>query len=147
MPMIITRPTSIEVIEKITPFVTMSDPKLVELYLMDLASVMMHNPMSLLFLTWFEEDEIRGFLTARDLGPQYPYAAVTQFWGHTLNPRDWIEPFFKLTILWAVAHDKKYLRAETQRDLGAFYRRFGFEPYLQVVKFDLADSTKELLNG
>ncbi len=154
----ITRPNSLDAIDKIAPFISVPNSEMKQLFLADLAVLMVQNPMALLFLTWFDdiEEDIRAFLIAKDPGPHYPYVKVTQLWSHPDNPRSWLEPFFGQLVLWAIAHDKKYMLAETQRDLGAVLQRFKFEPYAQIVKFDLVDSgyyyqltqhPEEVING
>jgi len=131
-----------DIIKHIVPHLIITDPEMRDLYVGELAAAILKAPESLLILTAFDETDkdLRVFLIAQDPGMLYPFANVSQLWSHPDNPRSWADPFFARTILWAVSRGKKYLRAETPRNLGAMYRRFGFESYLQVIKFDLVKS-------
>ena len=135
----ITRPKDLSVLKDIEPYISASHPDLIPIIQADIAQLMAHSPAALLFLTWYDEQkDLRAFTITSDPGPAYPYAAVWQVWGHSDNPRNWINPFFARMVLWAVAHDKEYLRTESQRTPSAIYRRFGFEPHIQILKYDLA---------
>jgi hypothetical protein len=99
---------------------------------------MTHVPESLLILVAFDkDDEIRAFSILSNPGPAYPYVQLQQIWSHPENDWDWVDKFFARAVLWACSLDKEYIRAETQRDTEALFRRHGFETLSHNVKFDL----------
>ena len=145
----IIRPGSIEILNEIKPLLTVFEESLRDLAITDIASLMINHPASLLFLVGYddddgdegdERDEVKAFLIAKDPGPIYPFTMVLHLWSHPLNPRKWFDTFFARLIVWTVAHDKRYIKAETQRNLKAFCKRFNFQPFSQTVRFDLEES-------
>ena len=143
MKMKITRPKDLSILSEIKPLIIASHPSLVPIIIADIALMMANNPAGLLFLVGKKDDSLLAFLVAVDPGPAYPYSIVWQLWSHNDNPRNWIDPFFDQLIMFSVSHGKEYIRSETQRNLGALLRRTGFEPHMQVVKYDLKKHTPE----
>ena len=150
------RVRSVDIIKHIAPHLVFTDECLRAPFLQELAHGIMNSPDSLLILASFEGKEIRAFLIASNPGATLPYVMVAQTWSHPSNPSNWYEPFLAKLILWATAHDKEYIKAETPRNADAMFRRFGFEQYMTVLKFKLKDEQyhsmilehiKELLDG
>jgi hypothetical protein len=139
---------SAEIVKHIAPHVTFVDPKLKAPYLEDVAQRLIQAPDTILLLAAFENDEIKAFIVAENTAPRIPFVHLSQVWSHPDNPRDWYKPFLAKLLLWADAHDKDYVRAETMRNTEAMYRRFGFTPshdvaYAKIIRFDLNNSSEE----
>ena len=63
-----------------------------------------------------------------------PYVWIAQGWSKEGNPAQVATEMFARIMLWAMALGKTAVRAETSRDLGAMYRRFGFDPVATIVE-------------
>jgi hypothetical protein len=131
------RVRSTKIVEHIEPHLSFSDPRLKAPFLEELVQRMLNAPDSLLVLAAMEGETLKAFLIAQNAGPSVPYITVNQVWSDSDNSREWFEPFLAKLILWTAANDKDYIRGETPRSTRALLRRFGFEPYTEVVKFDL----------
>lgn len=158
MNIVITQPKNLDVLKDVEPHLIVTDPCLRSVVMSDLKSLLINHPMAILFLTWYDEEtkHLRAFGITVDPGVAYPYASVYQMWSRADNPRNWFDPFFSRMVLWSIAHNKEYIRADTQRNTEAMCRRFGFEPHLQTVKYDLSksvlhqqlkDNFKEIAHG
>jgi hypothetical protein len=137
-----------ELVEQMEPHLTFHDPRHKGIFLEDLLQRMSMAPDSLLILAGMDEDGLRAFAIVTNPGVAYPYVYLSQIWSHPNNAtHDWYTPFFARVVLWAAAHDKDYIRAETQRNTEALYRKFGFESFSTNVRLDLDESgIKELFN-
>lgn len=129
----------------IADLLTFHDDRMKEPYLTELERRMIAAPDSLLILASIESDEVKAFLVAQNPGPEIPYMILTQVWSDPHNDRSWSDPFLARLVLWSLAHDKSYVRAETRRNAEAMYRRFGFEPSSTIVSLDLTPYSEEFL--
>ena len=71
-------------------------------------------------------------MVANDTPSSYIY--VSQVWSDAKNGWKVADEMFLKVLLWAYALGKSSLRAETQRDMGGWYRRFGFEERSVVIE-------------
>lgn len=123
------------------PYFTLTDPELMDLLVVELTSALKTMPDSVLILLGLDsEEKIKVLLVAVNPGIAYKHINVTQLWAHPKTDSSWLKSFMPRIIMWAIALNKTYLRAETSRNTKAFYRRFGFEPLSTVVKYDLKKS-------
>lgn len=135
------RVRSVDIVESIEPHVVLED-QVKPLFLENLVWRMLHTPDAVLVLASFEGDELKAFLIADNPGAGVPYIVLAQVWSYPDNDRSWFVPFLTGLVLWAMAHDKEYIKAETQRNAEALFRRFGFKPFSTNVKLDV---NKELI--
>lgn len=131
------RARSVNVLKHIEPILVFQDQRLRLPFIEGIAQQLTNSPDSILLLVAMDGSDLRASLIAHNPGPSLPYIFVSQLWSHPDNPPDWYKPFFARLILWTTANDKTYIRGETLRDTDAIYRRFGFEPFAQIVSFDL----------
>lgn len=133
------RARSTNVVKLIAPHLIFTDPKLKGSFVADLIQKMLNEPESLLVLVALDEEteELRAFSIAHNPGPSMPYVILPQVWSHVENPWNWWQLFLSRVIIWAAALGKDYIRGETDRNTSAMLRKFGFEPYLQLIKLDL----------
>lgn len=144
------RVRSISIVKHIEPHLIFVDERLKPPFIEDLVQRMTHAPDSILLLAAFEDKQIRAFIVAQNPGPDLPFIHLSQVWSHSNNSHDWYKPFLAKLLLWAAAHDKDYIRAETTRSSEAMYRRFGFMEshdvvYAKIIRFDLNLSSEEFL--
>lgn len=141
----IIRVRSVDFLRHLEPHLTFSDPRLKKPFIEELAQRMIHQPDALMILVAIQNGQTEreqagrlvAFMIVHNPGVDFPYISVLQAWSHPDNPASMSDPFIARMVLWALSLDKDYVRAETQRSTAAMYRRFGFEPHSQIVKFDL----------
>lgn len=106
------------------------------------------TPESLLILAGFDDHDdntICAFIIAQNPGPTSRVIYLAQVWSHPENHLSWYKPFLAGLIMWTLSLGKEGIRAETQRDTKALYRRFGFEPYMEIVKLDIPSTQLDQL--
>jgi hypothetical protein len=126
----------VNIVKYIEPHLILPD-KLKPVFLEDLIRRMTQTPDTVLVLASLEGSEVKSFLIADNPGPSVPYIVLAQVWSSPDNDASWYEPYLARLLMWAVANDKEYIKAETQRNTAALFRRFGFEPFSQNVKLDV----------
>lgn len=138
----IIRAQSPDVIEHMEPHLVFTDDRLKGPFITELVYRMTKVPETVQVLVSFDDEtkEIRAQTISLNPGPLLPFILLPQVWSHPENPWSWWQQFLSRIIIWAIANDKDYIRAETNRNTTAMMRRFGFEPYLQLIKFDLVKS-------
>jgi len=140
------RVRSATIVPKIKPNLVYSDERCREAYVEELVHMLVNNPDRVFILAKVDGEEVTAFLIAIDPGINYPFVTVTNAWNDSHNGWDVADHIFARTLVWAAAMGKDYVRAETLRNTKAMYRRFGFEPFSEVMKVDLTD-LNDLINN
>jgi len=116
-----------------------------EHYVEKLAERLTRDPNGLLILQGRDDDKkrkLRCFSITEDPGLRYNFVNNAQTWCLESNSRKLVDYMFKRVILWAVSRGKTYIRGETNRNLAAIERRFGFKPVGTIIMKEL--KTKDI---
>ena len=121
-----------------------NDPQTKELFLKNLVNAMTNSPDSIFVIQARKEGESVGFVVA-NVQTETPFVCVSQAWSRSSNGQNVATQMFMRTLLWTVGMGRTSMRAETDRDLAAFYKRFKFEPVSTVVEFSVTPEVRSIL--
>jgi len=137
----IVRATTPDVIELVAPHMVFTDDRVKGPFITELVYRMTKAPDTLQFMVALnEEKELRAYSICTNPGALLPFVLLAQVWSHPENPSYVADRLLSQVIIWTIAMGKDYIRGETVRNTAALMRRFGFEPYLQLIKLDLVKS-------
>lgn len=129
---------TIKQIEIILPHLIMPDVEVTESFVDEINLRIKEMPETILIQADINKDgELTAFGIMIDPGPKLPYTLMPQVWSSTDGDSDWFTPMLTRAILWTIGRGKTSIRGQTTRNLSAMYRKFKFEPFLQVIKLDL----------
>lgn len=126
------------VIEYIKPLLLEDEDTPREVFASILAEVMDQDPDNTFIEVAFEQEECLGFIIARCMaGQKHVFVYQTWFGPELDNPTR--DKMFLYLMQWSVSRDRYTLRAETKRNPEAFKRRWGFEPYSEIISFSIPE--------
>lgn len=139
MPITISRMKSIDTILEMVPHFTFQsdEPENQIRFGEQIRAGLTNNPDSLHILqAWNDENEIVGFIVAHaPIGEDFTW--VSQAWSRIGNPKSVATELFMRTLMWTIGLGRSSIRAETSRDIEAFYRRFGFVFHSATIKYEI----------
>lgn len=129
-----------DLIPQILPHLVLADDLEREAFGQKLAHYIVTSPECVLFLSAMDEGgKVVGFVIAEN-PPSTKYITINQAWiapGQSFKLSN--ELFLRVTM-WAIGLDKTTIRAETKRNTGPLFRRFGFEPVSVNVEYRVPQS-------
>ena len=116
-----------------------------EVFLESLKRVLVNNREGIFLLQAYDGEEIIGVILAVDQ-PEMKHIFIYQAWSNAkkMSLHDTRKMFMRL-VLWADAKGKSELRAETQRNAEAFYRKWGFIEHSKILKFEVTEAFEDKL--
>jgi len=97
-------------------------------------AALVQSPDSTFVAQAWDGEELKAFLIAVDV-LLHNHVFVFQAWKSNDAPLEVSDRIFFHLLAWADSLGKNEIRAETQRDTKAFYRRWRFEPYATILSF------------
>ena len=127
--------------------VLMNDPDWPQEDLVEwLKSALVGSPESIFLLQAYDGEEIKGFVVA--LAPdKREHTFVLQAWMKAEDPQAKLIAdmcFYKL-CLWTDSLGRRFVRAETNRSVEAFYRKWNFVEKSRIIEFELPENIEERL--
>lgn len=112
-----------------------------------LKAMLVEEPENIFITQAWEGDKLKAFLISLNMIKRN-YVWLDQVWSDLDNPPDVNDKIFFRFLMWVDSLGKKEIRIETKRDEDAIARRWKFEKYSAIMKFEIKDDyEKEFMKG